>query len=438
MALTALFNRPPQPKRRKLTMAHCLLPFRHPLLLACFQAANDLGFELVLVGGAVRDVLLKVENTLPEDLDFLVLNGDIRTMAEPFAQNLNHQLTLARFPRPVVLDADWGIIRLVVWWQNQCFTVDLANALNNDLHTDLHRRDVTLNAIGWTGQQFIDPTGGRRDLAQGVVRQINAQNFADDPLRVLRVFRTAAGLPKASITPDTLASCHHYAQGLTTVAKERMLTEWLKLLNAPTQRVISLLATIPPAVLHPFVASNPETVCHQLAMWQRVQTPWLVDLLAETQGMLHGHPALAWMTWLALDTKAYIRYPVSRDAAQLCKQWPTVAQILNPFDTEHTPTQIARWQSWHNAVPGALLLWALNHPEADLNSLQPYAQAWQRFRQLEVSLPPLVDGRIIIDQWKVPAGPGVQKALQTVRQAQLAGLIETPAQAYAYWQNHQM
>jgi hypothetical protein len=415
-------------------MPPCLTPFSHPLLQACFQVGQTLGCQLVLVGGAVRDALLGLP--LSDDLDFVVLNGDCRQLADGMAQGLAQPLGLTRLPRPVLLDADWGIVRLVVWYGDNSYTVDLANALDNDLTTDLNRRDVTLNAIGWTGKQFADPTGGRRDLAQRQVRQINPQNFADDPLRVLRVFRTAACLPRARITPDTLSSCHTYAPGLARVAKERMLTEWLKLLKAPVDQLMDLLQLMPPAVLGQFVSPSRARVINRLSQWHTVQAAWLTALLDGTHGPLHGHAAQSWLTWLVMDAQGVRQYPVSRQVARLCQQWPEVAQAINPFMFELTPQQVAQWQAWSVAVPGALMLWGWAHPEMNIDDLKPYADAWHTFCLLDKTTPPMIDGQVIIQQWGVPAGPAVQQALQTVRQAQLAGLIKNPLEAFAYWQNH--
>ncbi|MGB1110377.1 MAG: hypothetical protein ACPG4N_08480 [Gammaproteobacteria bacterium] len=60
------------------------------------------------------------------------------------------------------------------------------------LEQDLARRDLTINAMARDASgQVIDPFGGQQDLADGRLRHINDQ-FANDPLRLLRTARLAA------------------------------------------------------------------------------------------------------------------------------------------------------------------------------------------------------------------------------------------------------
>jgi tRNA nucleotidyltransferase (CCA-adding enzyme) len=56
------------------------------------------------------------------------------------------------------------------------------------------RRDFTINAIAWDPltDDYVDPFGGRTDLAARVLRVVDPQTFADDSLRVLRAVQMAA------------------------------------------------------------------------------------------------------------------------------------------------------------------------------------------------------------------------------------------------------
>ena len=56
------------------------------------------------------------------------------------------------------------------------------------------RRDFTINAMPWdplTGE-YLDPFGGREDLAARVLRVVDPATFGDDSLRVLRALQFAA------------------------------------------------------------------------------------------------------------------------------------------------------------------------------------------------------------------------------------------------------
>jgi len=94
------------------------------------------------------------------------------------------------------------------------------------LEDDLARRDLTINAMARADDgALIDPHGGARDLADGVLRHVSPA-FAEDPLRVLRVARFAArfGFNVASETEALLRGI--VASGeLTTLAPERVWRE---------------------------------------------------------------------------------------------------------------------------------------------------------------------------------------------------------------------
>ena len=90
------------------------------------------------------------------------------------------------------------------------------------------RRDFTVNAIYYDplADELIDPHGGARDLADGVLRHVS-EKFREDPLRVLRGMQFVArfGLDPA---PETIAVCRTVTpEGLPP---ERLFEEWAKLL----------------------------------------------------------------------------------------------------------------------------------------------------------------------------------------------------------------
>ena len=68
------------------------------------------------------------------------------------------------------------------------------------LEQDLARRDLTINAMARDDDgQIIDPWGGRKDLANRVLRHVSTA-FREDPLRVLRVARFAARFKNLGFT----------------------------------------------------------------------------------------------------------------------------------------------------------------------------------------------------------------------------------------------
>jgi tRNA nucleotidyltransferase/poly(A) polymerase len=431
--------------KRMQVNSGCSTAFQHPLLLACFAAGQATGLRLVLVGGAVRDALCGKAwspNFVPDDLDFIVLDGDSRKLATAFADRVTQLLALPRPPRPVMLDDDWGIVRLVLSWAGQPVTLDLANALDNDLLKDLHRRDVTVNAIAWDGRQFIDPTGGRRDIRQQIIRHVHPDNFSNDPLRVLRVFRTATLFDHAAITPDTAWHCQQLAAGLTTVAPERLLVEWLKLLNAPVQRVIHVCQAMPDAVLSLFCPLEKSVFLSHLMQWHTgLQDPKPIKGLLEqlTQHKVQTYPALTWLLWLWVDT-ALVKlpsYPISREAKQCCKQWSFIMNHISLQAVTHPELDLEQadlFRQWGQYFPGALWLWLLHHQNKTDTPVDVtnYWACWQLYQQRLQQLPPLVTGNTLIQDWGMVPSPKIQQALHALHNAQICGYIQSIDEAKAW------
>ncbi len=90
------------------------------------------------------------------------------------------------------------------------------------------RRDFTINAMGFdplTGD-FLDPCGGRDDLAAHLLRHTSCQ-FLEDPLRVLRGMQFCARFDLHAV-PETIDLCRNI--DLEGLAPERIFPEWRKLL----------------------------------------------------------------------------------------------------------------------------------------------------------------------------------------------------------------
>jgi putative nucleotidyltransferase with HDIG domain len=175
-----------------------------------------------VVGGAVRDRILGRE---PADADVdLVLDGDVRAAAR--------RLALAAGGPAFPLSDAFGAWRVI--GPGRRWSVDLTPLREGTIEADLALRDFTVNAIAEPlgGGPLVDPTDGAGDLAAGRLRMASETAFADDPLRVLRLARFAAGL---GLEPDarTVAAGQGSAARLAGVAPERVFAELRKLLTGP-------------------------------------------------------------------------------------------------------------------------------------------------------------------------------------------------------------
>ena len=93
-----------------------------------------------------------------------------------------------------------------------------------DVREDLARRDFTINAMAYHPERgLLDPYGGRRDLAAGVIRAVGdpRRRFAEDGLRVLRAVRFACRMG-FSIEEETHIALKECAHGLEDIAQERI------------------------------------------------------------------------------------------------------------------------------------------------------------------------------------------------------------------------
>jgi tRNA nucleotidyltransferase/poly(A) polymerase len=170
-----------------------------------------------LVGGALRDALLGIR---APDVDVAVSRD---------SESLARELEAAGFGRAVVLsERDPRVVRVA-----GKIALDLADLEGGSIAADLSRRDFTANAVAVdlsTGE-WVDPFGGRRDIAARRLRIVREENLAQDPLRTLRAARFLA---THRLKPDrsTERACRRYSPMLSGVAPERIGAELSKLLGA--------------------------------------------------------------------------------------------------------------------------------------------------------------------------------------------------------------
>lgn len=180
---------------------------------------DALGAEIYVVGGCFRDFYLGCENF---DKDIIV----DKICAKEFAQSLAQAIDATFIP----LDEENKIYRLILRDKINC--IDVANLIGSNIQDDLKRRDLTINAIAVNLKTFeiLDLVGGIDDLKSKKIKHISEQNFIDDPLRLLRVFRFQALL---GFKPDgeLIKIVSRHAKKIHQPAVERINYELLKLFS---------------------------------------------------------------------------------------------------------------------------------------------------------------------------------------------------------------
>ena len=202
------------------------------MLKAIYQFAKKRKVKLYLVGGILRDILLKREKENP-DIDFCIKRGAIN-----FGSRLAKRIK-AGF---VVLDKEHGACRLVKKIKDKVYTLDFTDFRTETLNEDLRHRDFAINSMSVQLEEIfkekklenilIDPYGGRDDLKLKVIRMVNNQAFDEDPLRILRAFSLAC-IFGFKIDKETLRQVKLKRKKLSAVSFERIRDELFKILDRP-------------------------------------------------------------------------------------------------------------------------------------------------------------------------------------------------------------
>ena len=207
------------------------------------RTLRDRGHQAYLVGGCVRDLLLRRE---PADYD-------VATDAPP-----EHVMRI--FPRTWAVGAQFGVVLVPVEEEKQVLryahddselrAVEVATFRSDGLYSDgrhpdqvtytrdpkedVQRRDFTINGLllDPLNNEVLDYVGGRADLNAGIIRTIGQpeRRFAEDKLRMLRAVRFAArfGYRIDSATFEAIRALRFQ---IHQVSRERIREELVKMLT---------------------------------------------------------------------------------------------------------------------------------------------------------------------------------------------------------------
>ena len=186
---------------------------------------NENGGRLYLVGGAVRDEILNIEN---EDEDYCVvgLSHDefVNLFPEAFARGKSFEVF-------DMYGKEFALARVEKKIGKGHKEFEIITNKNISIIDDLKRRDLTINSIAKdviTGE-IIDPFNGIDDLKKGIVRA-TSNSFSEDPLRVYRTARFACKLG-FKVDKDTLLLMKSLKNELLELSAERVFNEMKKALS---------------------------------------------------------------------------------------------------------------------------------------------------------------------------------------------------------------
>lgn len=186
------------------------------------------GYEVFLVGGCVRDSLLKIQNS-----DF-----DITTNARP-----DEIIEIFKDYKYIDFGKKFGTIK--VFFENDEFEITTFRKegayldkrhpgeleFTDDLLEDLKRRDFTINAMAMRKGEIIDPFFGRNDLEKKIIRAVGnpSERIEEDFLRSLRAIRFAVKYD-FKIEDSLKKAIKEKSKNIEFISKERINNELEKIL----------------------------------------------------------------------------------------------------------------------------------------------------------------------------------------------------------------
>jgi putative nucleotidyltransferase with HDIG domain len=203
-------------------------------VLEILKKFEKAGFEIYIVGGAVRDLLMKKDsddwdfttNATPKEILKIFPDGFYdnifgtvgithKSSSNPFEiTTFRHESGYSDKRRPDKVT--WG----------------------KTLEEDLKRRDFTINAMALKRKkgkkdeyELVDPYDGQNDLEKKLIKAVGeaSERFSEDALRMMRAVRIATEL-NFSVEKKTLEAIKTNAKLINKIAKERVKDELIKIL----------------------------------------------------------------------------------------------------------------------------------------------------------------------------------------------------------------
>lgn len=220
------------------------------LVIKTLQALKKAGFQAYIVGGAVRDLLMKIPtydwdfttNATPEQIQKVFKEsfydnkfGTVGITAEELVKQF--KLKKYDFKSEAINPQD---VFEITTFRSEAGYSDKRHpdkvVWGKTLTKDLQRRDFTINALALQKKkdwQIIDPFKGQKDIEKRLIRAVDNPNkrFNEDALRIMRAIRIAAQLG-FTIEEQTLKAISKNSDLINQISKERIKDELFKLLKS--------------------------------------------------------------------------------------------------------------------------------------------------------------------------------------------------------------
>ena len=293
------------------------------------QTVDALGLEAYIVGGYVRDFILKRPS---KDVDVVVVGSGIE-VAQAFSKALGKGATCSVFRNFGTAQVKWRHWETVdgkrvqqeeeiefVGARKESYSHDSRKPIVEDgtLDDDQRRRDFTINALAICLNQsrlgeLVDPFDGLVDLEEGIIATPLDPDitFSDDPLRMMRCVRFATQL-NFFIEDETFEALERNAERIKIISGERIEEELNKIMmtTTPSKGFIELyrcglLQLILPELVALDVVETKNGRAHKNNFYHTLEV--LDNICKHTDNL--------WLRWAAL------LHDVGKAK---CKRWDTV------------------------------------------------------------------------------------------------------------------
>ncbi|AXO81532.1 HD domain-containing protein [Olleya aquimaris] len=211
---------------------------QNPIFKIISQASKNLNLDSYVIGGFVRDFLLK--RGTAKDIDIVAIGSGIE-LARAVAQLLPNKPKVQVFKTYGTAMLRYNDIEIeFVGARKESYNEDSRNPIveNGTLQDDQNRRDFTINALALNLSEtnfgdLLDPFNGIEDLDNKVIKTpLNPDiTYSDDPLRMMRAIRFATQLDFI-IEAESLNAITRNSDRIKIITKERIVVELNKIIES--------------------------------------------------------------------------------------------------------------------------------------------------------------------------------------------------------------
>ena len=274
-----------------------------PIFKIVAEASSLLNLESYVIGGYVRDFILKREKS--KDIDIVTIGSGI-DLAKKVSSLIPSQPKVSIFKNygTAMLKTDEIEIEFVGARKESYQKTSRNPAIEEGtLEDDQNRRDFSINAMALSLNEYnfgelLDPFNGIKDLKNKIIRTPLDPDitYSDDPLRMLRAIRFATQL-QFRIEDQSFKSIEKNAKRINIISTERIVDELYKILASPKPSIgfailnkVNLLTHILPELSNLKGVDSIEGQRHKDNFWHTLE---VVDNIAKSTDNI-------WLRWAAL------------------------------------------------------------------------------------------------------------------------------------------